>query len=78
MTRIYPKKEQITSTTGKSGSKRLSTRIHLKKLELLLLKKPKHGRGRADGIHFQGFRYMETTLAGYVGEEVTIRYAGKI
>jgi putative transposase len=27
-----------------------------------------------DGIHFQGFRYLDTTLAAYVGEDVTIRY----
>ncbi|MBV9172931.1 MAG: Mu transposase C-terminal domain-containing protein, partial [Chloroflexi bacterium] len=25
-------------------------------------------------IHFQGFRYLDTTLAAYVGEDVTIRY----
>lgn len=27
-----------------------------------------------DGIRFQGVRYLDTTLAAYVGEKVTIRY----
>ena len=29
---------------------------------------------RRDGIHFQGLRYIDPVLAGYVGETVTIRY----
>lgn len=32
---------------------------------------PRLGR---DGIRFQGLRYMDTTLAGYVGEPELIRY----
>ena len=31
-------------------------------------------RVQQDGIHFQGFRYLDLTLAAYVGETVTIRY----
>jgi len=31
-------------------------------------------RVHRDGIHFQGWRYLDLTLAAYVGEEVTIRY----
>jgi putative transposase len=27
-----------------------------------------------DGIHFQGLRYLDPTLAAYVGEAVTIRF----
>ena len=27
-----------------------------------------------DGIHFQGLRYLDPTLAAYVGEAVVIRY----
>src|SRR6266566_1275971 len=30
--------------------------------------------GPQDGIRFQGYRYMDPTLAGYVKEEVVIRY----
>jgi putative transposase len=29
---------------------------------------------RPDGIHFQGMRYLDLTLAAYVGESVIIRY----
>ncbi|MFZ0931350.1 MAG: transposase family protein [Syntrophobacteraceae bacterium] len=43
-------------------------------LDLLLLTVSKPRRIRKDGIHFQGFRYMSITLAGYVGEDVVIRY----
>lgn len=46
----------------------------LEQLDLLLLTVPKTRRVRQDGIHFQGFRYLDSTLAAYVGEEVTIRY----
>ena len=31
-------------------------------------------RVHQDGIHFQGLRYLDLTLAAYVGEWVTIRY----
>ena len=31
-------------------------------------------RVHQDGIHLQGFRYLDVTLAAYVGEDVTIRY----
>jgi Mu transposase, C-terminal len=35
-------------------------------------------RVHQDGIHFQGFRYIDLTLAAYVGEDVTIRYDERI
>ena len=31
-------------------------------------------RVQQDGIRFQGYRYLDPTLAGYVKEEVVIRY----
>jgi putative transposase len=43
-------------------------------LDLLLLTVAKARRVHRDGIHFQGLRYLDMTLAAYVGEEVTIRY----
>jgi len=46
----------------------------LENLDLLLVMVAKSRRVRRDGIHFQGLRYMDTTLAAYVGEPVTIRY----
>lgn len=46
----------------------------LEQLDLLLLSVAKGRRVQQDGIHFQGQRYCDTTLAAYVGEDVTIRY----
>jgi putative transposase len=46
----------------------------LEQLDLLLLHVAKKRRVQQDGIHFQGHRYLDTTLAAYVGEDVTIRY----
>ena len=43
-------------------------------LDLLLLTVAKPRRVHQDGIHFQGLRYLDLTLAAYVGEWVTIRY----
>jgi len=43
-------------------------------LDLLLLTVVKVRRVQQDGIRFQGFRYFDLTLAGYVGEDVLIRY----
>ena len=46
----------------------------LEQLDLLLLTVPKTRRIRPDGIHFMGMRYIDPTLAAYVGEEVLLRY----
>jgi putative transposase len=46
----------------------------LEQLDLLLLTVAKGRRIHQDGIHFQGLRYLDLTLAAYVGESVTIRY----
>jgi len=46
----------------------------LEHLDLLLLRVAKPRVVRRDGIHLQGIRYLDPTLAGYVGESVTIRY----
>ena len=46
----------------------------MSKLDLLLLTVAKPRRVHPDGIHFQGYRYLDTTLAAYVGEDVVIRY----
>lgn len=45
----------------------------LEQLDLLLIHAAKARQIRSDGIHFQNFRYISTTLAAYVGETVTIR-----
>jgi putative transposase len=43
-------------------------------LDHLLLRVATTRTVRRDGIHFQGLRYLDLTLAAYVGEAVTIRY----
>jgi putative transposase len=47
---------------------------NLEALDLLLIRVAKARIVRRDGIYFQGLRYMDPTLAAYVGENVTIRY----
>jgi putative transposase len=46
----------------------------LEQLDLLLLMVAKTRRVQQDGIRFQGYRYLDPTLAGYVKEDVVIRY----
>src|SRR5437660_2709124 len=46
----------------------------LEQLDLLLLTVAKSRKVHPDGIRFEGFRYLDPTLAAYVGEPVIIRY----
>jgi putative transposase len=46
----------------------------LEQLDLLLLTVANPRRVHQDGIHFQGFRYVDVRLSAYVGEHVIIRY----
>ena len=46
----------------------------LEALDLLLVMVAQSRMVRRDGVHFQGLRYIDPTLAAYVGEPVTIRY----
>jgi putative transposase len=46
----------------------------LEQLDLLLLTSATTRRVQRDGIHFQNLRYMDTTLAAYIGEEIIVRY----
>ena len=46
----------------------------LEQLDGLLLTVAKHRTVQRDGIHFQGQRYLASTLAPFVGHPVTIRY----
>lgn len=46
----------------------------LQQLDLLLLTVPRARKVHADGIRFQNLRYVDTILAAYVGESVTLRY----
>ena len=46
----------------------------LERLDLLLLTVAKTRKVQADGVRFQGMRYIDPTLAAYVGETVVLRY----
>jgi len=46
----------------------------LEQLDLLLLTVAKPRRVHPDGIRFSGLRYIDPTLAAYVGEDVLLRY----
>jgi len=46
----------------------------LEQLDLLLIQVARARQVRVDGIHFQGLRYLSTTLAAYIGETVTLRF----
>jgi putative transposase len=46
----------------------------VEQLDLLLLTVPRTRRVQQDGIHVHSLRYLSTTLAAYVREEVVIRY----
>jgi putative transposase len=48
--------------------------VSLEQLDLLLLTVAKSRRAHQDGVRFQSLRYIDPTLAAYVGEDVTIRY----
>jgi putative transposase len=46
----------------------------LEQLDILLLTVAKPRRVQQDGVRFQSLRYIDPTLAAYVGEDVLIRY----
>jgi len=46
----------------------------LEQLDLLLLTVAKPRQVHQDGVHLHGLRYIDLTLAAYVGEDVVIRY----
>jgi putative transposase len=46
----------------------------LEQLDLLLLTVAQTRKVRPDGVRFQGMRYIDPTLAAYVGESMVLRY----
>jgi putative transposase len=48
--------------------------MSLEQLDVLLLTVAKPRRVQQDGLRFQSLRYIDPTLAAYVGEDVLIRY----
>ncbi len=72
---------KVHSTTGEPPLKRWTGKgflpqlpDNLEQLDLLLMTVVRPRKVHRDGIHFQTFCYIDTVLAAYVGEEVTIRY----
>lgn len=73
--------QRIHSETGQAPQQRWEAGGYLpampeslEQLDLLLLTVAKSRKVHPDGIHFQGLRYLDPTLAAYVQEAVTIRY----
>lgn len=66
----------VRAWVGQGWLPRLPDR--LEDLDLLLVMVAKSRVVRRDGIHFQGLRYMDPTLAAYVGEQVVIRYDPRV
>jgi putative transposase len=46
----------------------------LERLDLLLLTVARKRKVHPDSIRYQRLRYVDTTLAAYIGESVTLRY----
>jgi len=73
--------QRVHSATGISPQKRWHANgflpqmpASLEDLDLLLLTIAKSRVVQRDGIRFQGLRYIDSTLADYIGESVIIRY----
>jgi len=73
-TRVHIETKVTPQERWEAGGFLPRTPTSLEQLDLLLLTVAKTRRVQQDGIRFQGYRYMDPTLAGYVKEEVTIRY----
>lgn len=73
--------QRVHGETGQAPQARWDARGFLprlpgsiEQLDLLLLTVSRPRKIHPDGIHFQGLRYLDPTLAAYVGEAVVIRY----
>jgi len=65
---------QTPQARWESGGFLPQTPTSLEQLDLLLLTVAKSRKVHPDGIRFQGFRYVDPTLAAFVGESVILRY----
>ncbi len=72
--RIHGETKQAPAERWEAGGFLPRLPESLERLDLLLLTVPDSRRVRRDGIRFQGYRYVDVTLAAYVGEDVIIRY----
>lgn len=72
--RIHSETGQTPQARWESGAFVPRLPDSLAQLDLLLLTVARPRRVQRDGIRFQGFRYLDLTLAAYIGESVIIRY----
>ena len=72
--RTYRDKDIHHRNVGKQAAFYQECPIRLRTLDLLLLTVARARKVHPDGIRYQGLRYVDTTLAAYVGESVTLRY----
>jgi putative transposase len=73
-TRVHVETKWKPQERWEAGGFLPRTPTSLEQLDLLLLTVAKTRRVQQDGIRFQGYRYIDPTLAGYTREEVVIRY----
>jgi putative transposase len=71
---VHTETNKIPQERWKSGNFIPRLPESLEELDLLLLTESRARKVHQDGIHFQGLKYTEPTLAAYVGEYVVIRY----
>jgi putative transposase len=72
--RIHSETRMVPQTRWEAGGFLPHLPESAEQLDLLLLTVSKARKVQQDGIHFQGMRYLDLTLAAYIGEAVTIRY----
>jgi putative transposase len=72
--RVHSEIKQTPKERWEEGSFVPNVPGSLSQLDLLLLTVSKERRVQQDGITFEGYRYVQTTLSAYVGEWVVIRY----
>ncbi len=72
--RVHSETQQPPLERWEAGSFLPRMPDSVEQLDLLLLTVARSRRVHQDGLHFQGLRYMDLTLAAYVGEDVTLRY----
>ncbi|MEU5865488.1 Mu transposase C-terminal domain-containing protein [Nonomuraea sp. NPDC047529] len=72
--RIHPETRQPPAARWAQGGFLPQMPDSLEQLDLLLLTVAKPRKVHPDGIHAFGLRYLDPTLAAFVGESVVIRY----
>lgn len=72
--RTHPETKAAPGTRWATGGWLPRMPDSLEDLDLLLLTVAKARTVHRDGIRFEGVRYVDLTLAAYIGEPVTVRY----